>query len=393
MAGIDQKSWDSLADRYDSPFLRWGFLALLEASGSICGDTGWLPAHVLAKRAGQLVAAAPFYLRSHSMGDFVFDFSVAQAAQSIAAPYYPKLVGVVPLTPVPVWRVMTAAGDEAIASFLLEFAEDFARSSKAGGIHYLWVDPEFEALAGNDIRVEWKHQGYKWVNDDYADFLGFLASFSKNMRRNILRERKSIAAEGIETRIISPAEATQDLLATMNLYYENTNQKFFPWDAKFLTPSFFSMLPQYMPNGWLLSAAYEPGNPVPLALALLFEGSKELYGRYWGCSRDIDSLHFELCYYRPIEYAIQTGLAFFDPGMGGQHKARRGFKSTLSSSFHYVFDRRISRALREALVSANREEAALAQGLDEELPFKDIPGIKSGQPIADQGERHGPQYS
>ncbi len=370
MAQVEQGPWDSLAVRYGSPFLLWGFLALLEASGSVAENTGWLPCHMIARRAGALIAAAPFYLRSHSMGDFVFDFSVAEAAESIGAKYYPKLVGTIPLTPVPVWRVMTAPGEESAASGLLEYASGFAARTKAGGIHFLWVDPEFETFVRGGSRVEWKHQGYLWRNGGYADFSGYLSAFSKNMRRNILRERSSIAAAGIVTRIIPPALATPSLLGTMHRYYCNTNEKFFPWDAKYLNESFFSLLPQYLPQGWLLSAAYEGDKAEPVALALLFDGGHKLFGRYWGCERDIDSLHFELCYYLPIEYAIQKGYAFFDPGMGGHHKARRGFESILTSSFHDVFDQRISRALGEALRGANEETCALARELDKELPFK-----------------------
>ncbi|HCM26320.1 MAG: hypothetical protein A2Z99_01820 [Treponema sp. GWB1_62_6] len=378
MAGIERAEWDSLASRYDCPLLSWGFLALLEESGSITAGTGWGPHHLLARRDGRLVAAAPFYVRSHSMGDFVFDFAFAEAAGKMGAPYYPKLVGAVPATPSPVWRVLVAEGEdeEVLGAIVIGAAAEAAREAGLGGLHLLWVDP----AAALPIRktalplTEWKHQSFLWSDAGFGDFQGYLDAFTKNMRRNVLRERASVRRAGIESRIIEAEEAAvrPDLLERMADFYEDTNAKFGPWGAKFLTREFFTRLPEYMATGWVLSAAFGAGEGEgdPVGLAFLFRGKERLWGRWWGSSRFVDSLHFELCYYRPIEYALSRGIGSFDPGMGSEHKARRGFASLLAPSFHLAFDGRMRRLFEYNLPLFNAEEAEGARILDADLPWK-----------------------
>ncbi|MCX7024875.1 MAG: GNAT family N-acetyltransferase [Spirochaetes bacterium] len=385
MTGIDRSEWDGLASPYASPFLSWGFLALLEESLSMTPETGWIPSHLLVHRGGCLVAAAPFYLRSHSMGDFVFDFGLAELAERLGAPYYPKLVGVVPATPVPAWRVLVAPDEDegTIVGAVLDAVSAAARRAGAGGVHFLWVDPGFEALLRGAQRLEWRHQRYLWRDEAFGDFGGFLSSFSKNMRRNVRRERDGVRASGLETRIVGASDVTDLQLRRMAEFYEATNDKFGPWGAKFLEPAFFARLPEFLPSGWALSAAFAPGQPDdPVAAALLFEGRDAIWGRYWGSRVAVPGLHFELCYYLPIEYALARasarGIASFDPGMGGEHKARRGFRSSLVSSFHEIFDRRVAAALARALPEANAAEAAHAANLDRDLPFRreaPVPGL------------------
>lgn len=383
MREVDRAEWDALALPSSSPLLSWGFLSLLEESGSVSPDTGWTPAHLLLRRGGRLVAAAPFYLRGDSWGDFVFDFELAEAAESLRAPYYPKLVGMVPATPVPAWKVLVAEGEDeaALSALVLAAAEETARASGLAGLQLNWIDPAFEPLVrGSGRFFEWSHQGFLWRDGDaagrsYGDFPGYLAAFSKNMRRNVLREREGLAAAGIESRVLGAREAaaTPGLLTRMADFYEATNDKFGPWAARFLSRDFFLRLPEFLPEGWLLSAGHERGAPLgePLGLAFLLEGEERLYGRYWGAARPEPGLHFELCYYRPIEYALERGLSSFDPGMGSEHKARRGFRSVLSPSFHLAFDRRVAALLKRYLPLASEEAAAEAKALDRELPFKE----------------------
>ena len=378
MAAIKREEWDALAAPYECPLLSWGFLALLEASGSICPETGWGPNHLLARRDGRLVAAAPFYLRSHSMGDFVFDFAFAQAAGELGIPYYPKLVGVVPATPSPVWRVLVAAGEdeEGLVALVIEAAAEAAKGAKLGGLHLLWVDPAAAPIVRNLVLplAEWKHQTYLWTDPGFGDFSGYLGAFTKNMRRNVLRERSAVREAGIETRILEAGEVADrpSLLERMADFYEDTNGKFGPWGAKFLKREFFIRLPEFMGEGWILSAAFAEGDEsgLPLGLAFLFRGRNRLWGRWWGSARFVDGLHFELCYYRPIEYALSRGIGSFDPGMGSEHKARRGFSSLLAPSFHYACDGRMRRLFEANLPHFNEEEAALARNLDADLPWK-----------------------
>jgi predicted N-acyltransferase len=391
MSDIDRGEWDALASAPAPgrgpprgwPLLSWGFLALLEESGSICPATGWTPAHVLARRDGELVACAPFYVKEHSWGEFVFDFEIATAAKRMGSNWYPKLVGMVPATPAPAWRVLVTPGEDeaAMTAMVLDVAVSAARQADLGGVHILWPDESAASLlrGRRDARhpwTEWEHQAFLWENRDYPDFEGYLAAFSKNMRRNVRRERGAVEAAGVETRMIGAEEAASrlGLLAAMADMYESHNDKFGPWAAKFLARDFFLRLPEFMPEGWTIAAAFDRGGAAPLALAFLLEGADRLYGRYWGAMRDIDGLHFELCYYLPIEYAISKGIGSFDPGMGSPHKARRGFRSYLAPSFHLAFDRRMASLLERALPGANAAEAEEAAALNEELPFKREPG-------------------
>jgi len=382
MRAVDRTEWDALAGRYGSPLLGWGFLALLEESGSIGPDTGWSPAHLLLRRkdadgAARLVAAAPFYAKSHSWGEFVFDFEFAEIARRSRASWYPKLVGMVPATPAPAWRVMVAEGEDeaALCSLALESAERAAREAGLAGIHLLWPDPAFAALPRAESWTGWEHQVFLWTDEGYGDFPGWLDSFSKNMRRNVSRERAAVRAAGVETRMVDAREAASrpGLLEAMADMYESHNDKFGPWAAKFLTRDFFLRLPEFMETGWALAAGFERGAGAagdPLALAFLLEGKERLYGRYWGAAREVDCLHFELCYYLPIEHALAAGLGSFDPGMGSPHKARRGFRSLLSLSLHRPFDRRMAALMERVLPGINAEESASARALDGELPYK-----------------------
>ncbi len=395
MADIDRAEWDALAERQGTPLLSWGFLALLEASGSMTPETGWSGAHLLVRRKGRpgLAAAAPFYVKTHSWGEFVFDFEFAELARRAGIAYYPKLVGMVPATPAPAWRVLTAPEeDEAgLGVLALKAAEQAAREAGLGGVHLLWPDAEFAAAAvaaaagattaeGGAAGVarpesvspwlRWDHQAFLWTDEGYGDFAGLLDSFSKNMRRNVKREREAVREAGIETRILAPAEAGPEVLDLLAELYESHNARFGPWAAQFLTRDFFLRLPEFMPSGWALSAAFDRGAATPFALAFLFEGRDRLYGRYWGTLREEEGLHFELCYYLPMEYALERGIRTFDPGMGSPHKARRGFRSILAPSFHRIFDPRVSRAVARYLPGANAREAEEAEALDRDLPYK-----------------------
>jgi uncharacterized protein len=268
---------------------------------------------------------------------------------------------------------------------------DAAKASGLGGVHVLWPDLEFAGLLrsapaaepgrdGGQRRrgahreprwSEWDHQAFLWTDRGYGGFPGYLDSFSKNMRRNVKRERASVNSAGVTTRMIGPGEVgeTPGLLPLLAELYDAHNDKFGPWGAKFLTPDFFLRLPEFMETGWVLSAAFADGDD-PIALAFLLEGRDRLYGRYYGSRVELDGLHFELCYYLPIQYALERGIRSFDPGMGSPHKARRGFRSLLAPSFHLPFDRRLADLMARTLPGFNEEEAAAARALDEELPFK-----------------------
>jgi hypothetical protein len=308
----------------------------------------------------------------------------------------------IPATPAPAWRVLVTPGIDRgseeygrLEAAVLEAAAGAARDAGLAGLHMLWPEPDTAALlrGANPASgskggwAEWEHQAFLWTDEGYGDFEGYLDSFSKNMRRNVKRERKAVADAGIATRMIRAEEASArpELLVAMADLYEAHNEKFGPWAAKFLERDFFLRLPEFMSEGWVLAAAFDRGGAAfeddtaePIALAFLLEGRDRLYGRFWGARRELPGLHFELCYYLPIEYALSRGIASFDPGMGSPHKARRGFRSVMAPSFHQPFDPRLASFMGRVLPDINAEERAQAAALNEELPFKRPPGLAHG---------------
>jgi len=392
MRAIDRAEWDSLAARYDSPFLRWGFLALLEESGSVVPERGWTPLHALLRRDGLLVAAAPLYAKTSSGGEFIWDFEFARAAEANDIAWYPKLVGMVPLTPSPTWRVIVRKDEDEmqLTASLLDALVEMARANGFGGFHAQWPAPDMAGAMtelASDSRggglpslVAWEHQSFLWTDEGYGDFTGYLGAFSKNMRRNVLRERTGLDKRGVARRVIEAGEAAAAprLLERMADFYESTNDRFGPWAARWLTRDFFLRLPEFLPEGWVLGAAFDPSdNKDPIALSFLMRGERALWGRYWGSARFEAGLHFELCYYLPIEWALAQGIARFDPGMGSEHKARRGFRSVLAPSFHAIVDPRMARAFANAMVGANRAEEGGIAELNADLPFKATEESKS----------------
>jgi hypothetical protein len=383
ISAISSADWDRLHSRPRSPFLSRSFLALLEDCGAL-EQAGWTPVYALVSLGQRLVAFAPFFVTSSPAGQFTWDYGLEEAAAHYGTLWYPKLVGTIPFTPAPVWKVLSDPAEPEAVPFLLGSMEETARSGGFSGLHLQWVDPSFAVVAGlvqgpgsvllppQQSWIPWERQVYRWENPGYADFTAFTGAFSKNMRRNVGRDRALVAAAGIQTRVLAGTEVPASFWALMGQYYARTNDKFGPWAARFLPPAFFDLAPRFIADQVRFSAAFRTGQDHPLALALLFEGDEGLWGRYWGTGSDEPGLHFEVCYYRPIEWAISRGLAFFDPGMGSHHKARRGFRALTAPGFHRVFDQRLAAVFSRAVREASKEEVAFAEELNRDLPFKSI---------------------
>jgi predicted N-acyltransferase len=371
---LPRAEWDRLALSCGADLLAWGLVSSFEASGSVVPSAGWQPAHVLIERGPRLAACAPLYIKTHSWGEFIFDFEWAEIASDNGLRWYPKLIGMVPATPVPSWRLLVdPAEDKAeLVEVFLDAIGEFARAQGLAGMHILWPDPRarglLEALDARGWAV-WIHQAFLWENRGWADFGAMLGDFSKNMRRNVKRDMAAVAAGGLRTEIIEGRDADTELHRLMGALYLRTNERFGPWAARFLEPAFFQTLAERWPEGMLYSLAREDSG-VPIAAALLFKGSDRLYGRYWGTMRDADGLHFELCYYQPIRWAIERGIGSIDPGMGGEHKARRGFRALVSPSFHFPMNERLRRAMRAILPKVNQAEREMIQAINAELPYK-----------------------
>jgi predicted N-acyltransferase len=371
VAEIGREEWDALAAPLETPFLEWDWLNLLETSGSATAATGWLPLHLAVRSGGRLVAAAPLYLKGHSAGEYVFDHVWANLASRMGLAYYPKMVGMSPFTPVTGYRILVHPEEDAraLTPVAVEMLESFGRSRGLSGLSFLFCDPEF-ALQAEELGYSlWEHQSFLWENRGYGSFDDFLGELNAQARKNIRRERRELAASGITVRLYEGEAITSELMARMYVFYARHNDQFGIYSCKFLTPAFFAGLAGACGSHLILVAAYRGADPVPVAMAMLARKGATLYGRYWGHRQDVPFLHFELCYYAPIAYAIEQGLSRFDPGMGGEHKMRRGFVSVPSVSAHKFFDQRLDAVLKAHIDQINDLERENMDELNRGVPF------------------------
>jgi len=369
---IDRAAWDALAKPLATPFLEWDWLRLMEVSGSTTAKTGWLPHHLVVRSPKGLAAVAPMYIKGHSAGEFVFDHVWADVAARLGIEYYPKLVGMSPFTPMTGYRFLIAAGEDepALTAMMVAEIDRLCRRYQMSGSSFLFADPQWRHAMIKHGYLGWRHQSYAWQNQNYKTFDDYLTVFNSNQRRNIKRERKTIAKQGVFLKILAGEDIPRTFFALMYGFYERTNDKFGPWGCKYLTRSFFDGLDQHYRRRLVMMAAFDEHAPsIPLGMALLVTKGSQLYGRYWGCSRSVDSLHFNACYYAPIEWAIKNGIDRFDPGAGGVHKIRRGFTAVSSYSLHRFCDPRLVRVMQTHIDEINRLEQQQIDTLNDELPF------------------------
>lgn len=379
MSSIDPVAWNDLAAANPTPLLTWEWLYHLESSGSIVPENGWHPVHMTFHENGAMVAAVPLYLRTDSWGEFVFDFAFAEVAQQLGKTYYPKLVGMSPASPVPAFRFLTASGrEDDLVPQIMDSIRSFCRTRDIPVLQFNFVLPEWTRRLERLGMQPWKHHGFEWHNDGYATFDDYLQRFRKNQRRNIRRERRSLQSQGIRTRVIHGPEAPPIIYRRMSEYYLRTNSLFGPYAAQFLDTRFFTDMPRAVQEHVWFVAAYEDDsdNPDdPLALALLVRRNDRIYGRYWGTREDRKDLHFNVCYYAPIEWAIREKISLFDPGMGSPHKVRRGFRSVSDWSLHYFFDPHMQAILEANMDRINTLEDRQITVMDGAVPFKNLPPV------------------
>ena len=359
LADVPAAAWDACAGG-DNPFLSHAFLEALEASGSATAKTGWLPQHVLVEdEGGRLLAAVPLYLKSHSQGEYVFDHSWAQAYERAGGSYYPKLLAAVPFTPVtgPRLLVRPDAPPETMETLIAALIE-VARAHKVSSLHVTFpTQGEWEALGAAGF-LQRAGQQYHWENRGYATFEDFLAALNSRKRKQIRRERRDALATGLEIETLTGSALEPRHWDAFYRFYRNTVDH--RWGGAYLTRGFFELLHQRLADRVVLVMARDGKRYVAGALNLL--GSDTLYGRNWGCNGDYPFLHFELCYYRAIDFAISRGLARVEAGAQGTHKIQRGYLPTPTYSAHWVRDRGFARAIENFL---ERERAAVAAEMDE----------------------------
>lgn len=362
-ADIAAADWDACAGTAN-PFVSHAFIDALEQSGSAVDEAGWRPIHIVVDDAdGHPAAIAPAYLKSHSQGEYVFDFAWADAFQRAGGRYYPKLQIASPFSPVPGPRLLLR--DDADAPALIAAIESAVAQWNLSSAHATFVDPAqipvFEA-AGWLIRTG---EQFHWTNDSYADFDGFLAALSSRKRKAIRRERTA-AQDGIEIVHLTGAAITEAHWDIFWTFYQDTGAR--KWGQPYLTRAFFSMLGERMADKVLLILAKDGERVIAGALNLI--GADTLYGRYWGCSEDRPFLHFELCYYQAIDAAIARGLQRVEAGAQGHHKLARGYLPVTTWSAHHIAHPGLKRAIADFL---ERERAAIAADIDainEMTPFR-----------------------
>jgi len=355
---LDPATWDALAGTSD-PFLSHAFLALLETSGSVGDAAGWTPLPVLAECYGAVAAAAPAYLKSHSQGEYVFDHGWADAWQRSGQAYYPKLQVAVPFTPVPGRRLF---GDRAAILAALEAVTIQNRLSSA---HVTFCDSG--DLEAGEARGWLRRDGiqFHWLNRAYASFDDFLATLSSRKRKTIRKERAAACA-GLDIVTLRGAQIGAEEMAAMWHFYQDTGSR--KWGQPYLTREWFDGLVGAMGDAVVLILALQDRQPIAGALNLV--GADTLYGRYWGAIAEVPFLHFELSYYRAIDFAIAHGLSSVQAGAQGEHKLARGYEPVVTSSLHYIPDPAFRRAVADFLVREREAIASEVEWARESLPYR-----------------------
>ena len=366
IADIDGEAWNALAGA-GYPFLRHEFLELAETTGSVSADAGWTPRHLAIHDGSRLRAAMPLYEKSHSWGEFVFDWAWAQAYQRAGFPYYPKLVAAVPFTPAPSPRLLRAQpGDDEAASALLEAATGLARESGCSSVHVLFPTPdELPLLERHGLLIR-KDCQFHWHNRGYGSFDDFLATFTSAKRKKARRDRRRVSEAGIRFRRVHGADMSSDDWSAVYSLIARTFM--LRGSLPYFNEAFFEGLGHRLGDNVLVILAEK--NSQVIAAAVFYESDSALYGRYWGSDGHYDALHFETCYYQGIDYCIEAGKALFEPGTQGEHKIARGFSPVTTWSAHWLAHPEFAGAIERYLDEEGRHIDRYIDVVDAHTPYK-----------------------
>ena len=371
IAQISPRDWNALAGT-GQPFLRHEFLLALEESGCAAPRTGWDPKHLIIEDSGgAALAAMPLFRKSHSRGEFVFDFSWAGAYAEHGLKYYPKLLTAVPFTPVSGPRMLLApqADPKALSKLLVRSVIDYAQQGQMSSWHVLFPDEDGAVELDRAGLILRRDCQFHWFNHGYESFEAFLAGFTAEKRKKAKRERRRVAEAGIEFDTLHGGDMDASLWRAVYSFYADTFHRH--GHEPYLNLDFFKRIAAAMPNEIMLKVARIGAEPI--AVAIFFVGSEALYGRYWGAGGNFHSLHFEACYYQGIEYCIEKGLQRFEPGTQGEHKVPRGFVPTLTHSAHYIADPRFAAAIRDYAAREARGVDHYAAAVNEHVPYHRAP--------------------
>ena len=372
MTDISAAEWDGVAcpgaspgsERPVDPFTTHRFLVALDRSASTGKGTGWQPKPLVLRQDGQAVAALPMYVKSHSQGEYIFDHGWAEALERAGGRYYPKLQVAVPFTPATGRRFL---GPHEWRTALLDTAIELTRSNALSSLHITFCTAdEAEALAGHDGTLHRITQQFHWENRGYAGFDDFLADLSSSKRKMIRKEREVAQSHGLTVRALTGDQIQPAHWDAMWAFYQDTGGR--KWGTPYLTRAFFSQIHATMRDDVLLVLAFKGERAV--AGALNFIGRDTLFGRYWGCSEEYPCLHFELCYYQAVDWAIAQGLSRVEAGAQGEHKLARGYLPVPVHSLHWIADPSFRKAIARYLEQERRAVGEEIDVLTDYGPFR-----------------------
>ncbi|TQV77523.1 GNAT family N-acetyltransferase [Aliikangiella marina] len=367
---IPKEDWQRLIAT-DYPFLQYDYLLALESSKSVGQQTGWQVNHCALINQGQFLAVMPGYLKTHSYGEYVFDFQWANAFHSAGFEYYPKLITAIPFTPAsgPRIGIDSSVDLEVFIRSLNEHLISIYRNQSISSFHMLFPTQTLSRVMASHNMFSRSGVQYHWLNDGYADFNDFLAKCKIKKRKNIKRERRCIAENNLQVKVLKKDQLTEDIWRRFYFMYQLTYMKR-SGHGGYLTEDFFTSLSQSNELNVMLIAAFQ--NNEMIAASLFFYDAKNLYGRYWGCVKEFEFLHFELCYYQGIEFAIKHLIDKFDAGAQGDHKVARGFYPVKTYSNHWIGNPKFRQAIYQYVSQEEKIVDNVIQETCLSLPYKNI---------------------
>ncbi|MEM9030657.1 MAG: GNAT family N-acetyltransferase [Pseudomonadota bacterium] len=371
ISDVPAVDWDACANTDAAPwnpFVSHAFLKALEDAGTVTRRTGWVSQHLVLEQDQEILGVMPAYLKTHSKGEYIFDYGWAHAYENAGGAYYPKLQAAVPFTPVPGPRLLVRPHPAADANrqLLAAGAVELAKRHRLSSIHITFLSESEWSALGDIGFLQRVDQQFHWQNAGYQSFDDFLGALASRKRKAVRKERERALSAGIEIEWVHGKDITEDHWDTFYAFYMDTGSR--KWGTPYLNRQFFSLLGAVLPDVCLLILAKRDGHPIAGALNMI--GGDCLYGRYWGCIEHHDCLHFEVCYYQAIDYAIAHGLQRVEAGAQGEHKLARGYVPTPTYSAHWIADRGFRRAVADYL-ERERDDAEYAREvLSQYTPFK-----------------------
>lgn len=363
---IDSGSWDALVG--GMPLLSHSFLSALEESNSIGKGTGWQSSHMLVFDDTQLVGALPLFVKSHSYGEYVFDWAWAEAYQKSGLNYYPKLIAAIPFSPITSQRLLVAPVHNAsqIQSLMVEALEEIMDNNEFSSVHVLFPNEDSAAILKQENWLQRHGVQFEWHNESFQSFDTFLSKLTQSKRKKIRQERNKVLNSGVVCHRIKGQDVSED---QWDLFYQcYCNTYLDHRSTPYLTREFFKIIAKTMTEQILLVMAYKNG--APIASALNFYDQNTLYGRYWGCLEYVPNLHFEVCYYQAQEFCIAENIRLFEGGAQGEHKLARGFKPKATCSFHKIAHPQFAKAIENFVIREAQGIAEYTNELEERAPFK-----------------------